>query len=258
MHRKRLDGFDEGNYLAPGEINDLIFAAWDGKDDKWWGAYGQVQYKFTDAWELSVEARYDDQRYTDTGYTDAAETTVVPVYSANGTLVDTQVERASAFQPKGQVSYHFDGDRMAYVTVSKGFRAGFFDTGAFAQPEHTVNYEVGFKSMWLEHRLSANLAAFHIDYSNQQTSTLINVPPFRIPVTIPKTSIDGAEYESSFRVNDILTLSGGVGYLDAVVADGTPSPNAPALQRLIVRTDTATAVVRMASQCARRPHVSQL
>ena len=227
MHRKRLDGYVSGDYLAPNAINDLIYAEWDGKDDKWWGVYGQVQDKLTDAWELSFEARYDDQRYTDTRYTNAAETVVVPVVSPNGTPVDTLVERASAFQPKGQISYHFDSDRMAYVTVSKGFRAGFFDTGAYAQPEHTVNYEVGFKSMWLEHRLSANVAAFHIDYSDQQTSNILDVPPYRVPVTIPKTSINGVEYESVFQVTNVLSLSAGLGYLDAVVADGTPSPAAP-------------------------------
>jgi iron complex outermembrane receptor protein len=127
----------------------------------------------------------------------------------------------------GQVSYHFDPDVMAYVTVSRGFRAGYFNTGKFAIPEHTTNYEGGFKTEWLDRQLLLNVAGFHIDYSNQQLSTTINTPPYRIPVTVPKTTINGAELETSWRVLSVLTLNADLAYLNAKVADGTMSPKAP-------------------------------
>lgn len=227
MHRKTINGFDILNLIAPDRSSALIFPSYARKKDEWWGVYGQVSVKAREKWEFTVAARYDDQQYESTSYTDSSLTTVAPVFATDGTLIDTQKEKADSFQPKGQISYHIDRDRMAYVTVSRGFRAGYFNTGAFAAPEKTTNYEVGYKAAWLQNRISANLAAFHIDYSNQQTSNTIGEPPYRFPVTIPETSIDGVETEASAVLTDKLTLSGGVAWLDAKVDDGTRSPSAP-------------------------------
>jgi iron complex outermembrane receptor protein len=177
--------------------------------------------------ELTAAARYDDERYDNTTYTDRTQTTVVPVLSKDGTPVDTQRERGSAFQPKGQVSFHFTDDVMGYATVSRGFRAGYFNTGAFTLPEHTTNYELGLKSALLDRRLVANVAAFHIDYSDQQFSSIVAQYPFRLAVTIPKTKIDGVEFESTAIASRFVSFGLGLGYLSAKVADGSNSPAAP-------------------------------
>lgn len=227
MYRKALDGFDIVNVVAPDNSLVEVFPSFDVRKDTWWGVYGQASVKLREAWEFTLAARYDDQKYTNTAYTDATLSTVAPVYSTSGALIDTQTEKGTAFQPKGQISYHFDPDRMAYLTVSRGFRAGYFDTAAFAVPEHTTNYELGLKSSWLHRHLTANVSVFHIDYSDQQTSTTIGQPPYRLPVTIPKTKIDGVETELTAALTETLTLGTSVGYLNAKVGDGTRSPAAP-------------------------------
>ena len=226
LRRDTIDGFNTLNILAPDDAQQVLFPDWDRRRDVWWGLYGQLSAKLQ-AWELTFDGRYDHQQYENTGYTNDTLSQVAPIYATNGTLVGTQVENATSFQPKGQVSYHVDQDRMAYLTVSRGFRAGYFDTGAYSVPEHTTNYEVGLKSEWWQRRLSTNVALFHIDYSDQQTSTNITTAPYRVPVTIPQTKINGAELESSVAVTSALTLSTGLAYLDARVADGTRSPAAP-------------------------------
>jgi iron complex outermembrane receptor protein len=227
MHRDAMEGFNTLNIIAPTGAYDILFPDWNAKKDVWWGVYGQASIKLRDAWELTVDARYDHQRYENTAYTNATLSTIAPTYTVDGRLVPTQVQQASSFQPKGQISYHIDADRMIYGTVSRGFRAGYFNTGSYSVPEHTTNYELGVKSEWLDRRLSANFAIFHIDYSNQQSSTNISAPPYRVPSTIPKTKIDGAEWETSALIARPLTLSAAVGYLNARVADGSRSPMAP-------------------------------
>ena len=227
MYRDALDGFDILNVVAPNNGRVEVFPSFDVRKDTWWGVYGQASVKAHDVWEFTLAARYDDQKYTNTAYTDGTLTTVAPAFSTTGALIDTQHEKGNALQPKGQISYHFNPDRMAYVTVSRGFRAGYFDTGAFAVPEHTTNYELGLKSSWWHRHLTTNIAVFHIDYSDQQTSTTIGQPPYRLPVTIPKTKIDGVETELTAAVTDTLTFSTNVGYLNAKVGDGTRSPAAP-------------------------------
>ncbi len=72
-----------------------------------------------------------------------------------------------------------------------------------------------------------NAAGFHIDYSNQQTSQTIAVPPFRTPIIIPKTRINGAEVEATLRLSSAFTLAGQLAYLDATLLNGTVSPKAP-------------------------------
>jgi iron complex outermembrane receptor protein len=227
LHRTALAGFDAGWILAPNRADLTLFPAWNEKRDEWWGVYGQLGWRVNDRLELTAAARYDDERYENTTFTDRTLASPVPVFAKDGSLIDTQREEATAFQPKGQVSYHFTDDLMGYLTVSRGFRAGYFNTGAFTLPEKTTNYEVGFKSSFLERRVIVNAAAFHIDYSDQQFSTVIAEFPFRIAVTIPQTKIDGLELESTLVASRFLTLAAGLGYLDAEVGDGTRAPAAP-------------------------------
>ncbi len=227
LHQDYLAGFDAGIISAPAAIFTALYPAWNDKRDDWWGVYAELIWKATQRLELSAAVRYDDERYNNTTYTDRTKSTVVPVLSTNGTPIDTQRETANAFQPKGQVSFHFADDVMGYATVSRGFRAGYFNTGAFTLPEHTTNYELGVKSTFWDRRVVANAAAFHIDYSDQQFSSIIPQYPFRIAVTIPKTKINGLEYESTLIASSFASFSIGLGYLDAVVSDGSRSPAAP-------------------------------
>ncbi|WP_066819171.1 TonB-dependent receptor [Sphingomonas mali] len=196
------------------------------KKDDWWGVYGQLSGKFG-RFELTVNARYDRQIYRNTSYKDAAFTQILQVTSPTGTLENTQREDTRAFQPKAQISYRIDDTKMVYATVSRGFRAGYFNAGQYAIPEHTTNYEGGLKTEWFDRHLLVNLAGFHIDYSDQQLSATTNTPPFRVPVTIPKTTINGAELETTVRVLPGFTLNGNLAYLDAKVAGGTESPKSP-------------------------------
>ena len=227
LRREYRAGFDAGIVLAPSETFLNLFPAWNEKKDDWWGVYGQLIWKATSRLELTAAARYDDETYENTSFTSREFATVIPVLAPDGSLEETQREKSTAFQPKGQASFHFTDDLLGYVTVSRGFRAGYFATGNFTVPERTTNYEVGLKSMFWDDRVTANAAAFHIDYSDQQFSTIIAVFPYRVTVTIPKTKIDGLEFESTFRASRFLTVGASLAYLAADVSDGTRSPATP-------------------------------
>ncbi|MGC1305468.1 MAG: TonB-dependent receptor [Caulobacteraceae bacterium] len=233
MVRNALDGFGTSQSIAGQSGLSPIFVRFDQRYDQWYGVYGQVGAHLG-KWEFSFAGRYDDQTYKDTGYTSSAETTVIQATSPNGTLENSQTEHVTNFQPKGQISYHFDRDLMAYVTVSQGFRAGYFSSGSYGAPEQTTNYEGGVKSEWFQRRVMANLSVFHIDYSDQQLSTNLIEPPYRLPVTIPKTDINGVEFESAYKVSPVFTLTANLAYLDATASEtnatvtaGTQSPKSP-------------------------------
>lgn len=227
LDRETLNGFDAGSIIAPANNFVTLFPTWHMREDAWWGAYGQLSYDMTERAELTLALRYDDTRVENTRYTDRNKTQIIQVRDPNGVFIDTQRISDDAWQPKAQVSYRWTDNVMTYATVSRGFRAGYFNTGNFTLPEETDNFEIGAKTSALGGRLIVNAAVFHIDYSDQQFSTIINVPPFRAPITIPETDIDGVELESTWRVNDRLTFGGAVGYLDSRQVDGTRSPIAP-------------------------------
>lgn len=228
LSRKTITGFDASLIVGPDEEVQTLFPAWHAKKDTWWGVYGQVSADITDRLELTFAARYDDNKYEDTQYTDRDKTAVVMVLDENGIAVPTQVEKEDSFQPKVQLSYDVSDQVMVYATWSKGFRAGSFNTGAYTLPEKTTNYEIGTKATVWDGRMIVNAAAFHIDYSDQQFSTVISTPPFRFPVTIPKTNINGVELEGTVLLTEGLTVSAGLGYLDSKLAGGGGhSPIAP-------------------------------
>jgi iron complex outermembrane receptor protein len=227
LSRRYLSGFD-GSILFSPASSVIVYPSWNEERDDWWGVYGQAIWKVSQRLELTVAGRYDDETYKDTAYTSRTLTTIVPVLSPTGTPDDNQKDRADAFQPKGQVSFHFTDDVMGYATVSRGFRAGFFITGSYTLPEHTTNYELGLKSTLWERRVVANLAVFHIDYSDQQFESLMATYPFTSAITIPKTDINGVEYETTVLASRYVSFGMSLGFLNATVANGGgQSPDTP-------------------------------
>ena len=215
IEREAYNGFDMGITLAPDSTFVNVFPSWDEREDFWWGVYGQLQLDITEQLELTFAARYDDTESKNTRYVDRGKVTTLQVLDTTGMLIDTQEINDDAFQPKVQLSYQLNDDMNVYFTWSEGYRAGFFNTGNFTLAEDTENIEGGIKSTWFDQRLRLNLSVFQIDYSDQQFSTISPEPPFRIAVTIPQTDIFGVEAESTLVLNEYVTLSGSVGYLDS-------------------------------------------
>ena len=227
LYRKALDGFDAGDLIAPDDSFSILFPEWNVRRDRWWAAYSQASVDIAKNLEFTADARYDENHYYNTSYTSRAATTVVPVTGPDGSLLGGQKATADAFQPKAQLSYHIDPNLMTYVTWSRGFRAGFYQAANFTLPEHTTNYETGVKSTLLGDRLMLNADIFHIDYSNQQFSEIVDAPPYRISTNIPKTTIDGSEVESTYALSRAFSVGVSFGYLNAKVDDGSRSPVTP-------------------------------
>lgn len=193
------------------------------RTDELFGVYGQINIDLNPRTELTLAGRWDRNRYDSTQYVD--RTLTVPVPQADGTI--KQKAKDSKFQPKAQISYDWTDDVMTYVSVARGFRTGYFNSGVQTQAETTKNYEIGIKATALEGQLQFNTSVYHIDYSEQQFSFITPTPPFRGSTNIPKTSIDGGELEVAAITAFGLGFNLGLGVTDARVQNGSESPSTP-------------------------------
>ena len=190
----------------------------DERKDEIWGVYVQVNVDITDALELTVSGRYDEDDYT-TRLFDPVTGTTISSQDSSGNLVDKLTANDSKFQPKVTLSYNWLEDLLTYASYSEGYRFGFFNTGNITAPEETKNYEFGFKSTLFDGRATFNGAVFYIEYSNQQLTNAIGEPPFRITTNIPESDILGFELEGTARITENLGLSAGIGYLDTEISE---------------------------------------
>ena len=225
LERTTENQLDVGLVLAPAPgTPGRIFARFDDKEDEIFGVYAQVNIDLSDALELTVAGRYDENEYS-TRQFDGATGAYIPQLDNAGNAVEWLTAKDSQFQPKVQLSYDWSADVMTYVTYAKGFRFGFYNTGNLTRPETTDNFELGVKATLADARLTVNGAVFSIDYSDQQQSIILAEPPFRTTTNVPSTDITGAELEFTFRASDSLTISGGFGYLDAKITELNTRPD---------------------------------
>ena len=130
----------------------------------------------------------------------------------------------SKFTPKVGIDWRPTSDLMLYASYSVGYRSGGYSNRAATvdstnrafQPETVDSTEVGVKSEWFEHRLSANLAGFYAKYKDMQQNTTIPGGPTgnqTIVSNVGSAVIKGIELELSLRPVDPLTLSASLGTL---------------------------------------------
>ena len=97
-----------------------------------------------------------------------------PFHGAPCTNLNKTVDE-NGHTPKANLTYHFTDDALAYATYSKGFRPGGVNRRGTFPPyksDFLKNYEVGWKTSWINNRLRFNGALFLEDWDNFQFSYL--------------------------------------------------------------------------------------
>jgi len=129
--------------------------------------FGEATYRFSRQWRATVGGRYYDIRLQTKSIVGAPD---APAITAGR-------EAGRGFTPKGSITYEPSTDFLAYALVSKGYRAGGvnlipplagFPTPATYGSDSLVNYEIGVRPSWLNHRLTLDATLFFIDWSDIQ------------------------------------------------------------------------------------------
>ena len=118
------------------------------------------------------------------------------------------------------LDWNITPDDMIYFGVTTGTRSGgynlvFFSTTAAYDPEELTNYELGYKTQWLDGALQINGSFYYYDYKTIHTVAteiaLIGGATTSV-VEAPGAEIMGAEADILWLATDNLTLGGNFSY----------------------------------------------
>jgi iron complex outermembrane recepter protein len=186
--------------------------------------FGELSYQLTSALALTLGSRYFDYDKEVTGSTLVP---FVPFGFATATPPTTSKSDENGFVSKLNVAYRFGERTLVYAQANQGFRPGGVNqvpglNQALApyEADSTWNYELGFKSRWLDDRLDLRLAAFRIDWDDMQVTGVSRTnAAVRFIANAGAARIDGVELEATALPLPGLQVSLGGSWLDATLRE---------------------------------------
>lgn len=191
------------------------------------GVGGQAAYSWAGGLRLTMGARYS---------TETKNLEKDQIY-VNGNLTGSMNDKKtwSSVTPKFVVDYSPDRNNMLYVSVTKGFKSGGYNTVAIQSafsPETAVNYETGIKSRMFDDRLLLDMSAFYTKYNDMQVSIVLGRAGglYSEIKNAARAVSKGIEASVAVKPTSRLELSGGLQLLNARFAEFvTIDPQNPAL-----------------------------
>jgi outer membrane receptor protein involved in Fe transport len=190
-----------------GAGDDIYYTTID-RIDRDFALFGEAAYDILPNLTLNLGGRYFTANNTLSGTSGFVGAT----YIAKQTTEYGEVHKVN-------LSWKVTPDKMLYATYSTGFRPGGANRRDVAppyQPDTLINYEVGFKTTWLDGRLRVNGDIFDDYWRNVQFSlSPIGFQGITFIYNVGFAESKGIEGDFSFRVTDNLTVSGSGTYIDA-------------------------------------------
>jgi outer membrane receptor protein involved in Fe transport len=173
-------------------------------------AFADLTYYLADSLDLTVGGRYSHNRQDvttfDTGF--LLGTSVIPNSSSD-----------SDFTYLGSLSWHLAQDIDTYARIASSYRPG----GPQLTPlpgyptsfkaDSLINYEIGLKGDWLDHKLRTNIALYDMDWKDVQMSSSIN--GVLLISNGGKATVKGVELETQFLPIEHLSMGINLAYTDA-------------------------------------------
>jgi len=180
--------------------------------------FGDVTYAFTSQFELQVGGRWShiDQTYEENDVGILAS-------PATGSSND------SPFTYMVAPTFHLSAQTMVYARVSTGYRAGGPNPSIGAgiplsyAPDKTLNYELGLKEEFLDHRLSVDASLFRIDWHDIQVTEVDPVSGSTYFANAGTAHSQGVEAAVQYIPVEGLKISANGSYTDAVLDSALPA-----------------------------------
>lgn len=248
LSREFTPGYDqflvdigEGVQLRP---DSLEYYEERKSNEKETAIFGELAYQITDAWQVTVGARWfkydvDASSFislplSDTVFGGAPQDSLLPFSEASNDGDDDDVIY------KFNTSYDFTDNILAYLTISEGYRnGGLNDIGVcpdtiepgqaacateselFIKPDKTTNYEIGMHSQFGD-SLLLNGSIFYIDWDDVQLDTVTEFGGVQIITNGTAAESKGIELSSQYYIRPDLSVSASYAYIDAEMSKFSP------------------------------------
>ena len=197
------------------------------REDEDYAVFGEASYDLTPRLTVTAGVRAYDSKNSLKGFYgfsanfssktgEAKCFAPVSVGAGPCTNLDKSVE-ADGTTYKINATYRLDERKLIYGTVSTGFRPGGVNRNGDLppyQPDYLTNYEIGWKTSWLENSLRFNGAVFYEDWKDFQFSFL-GPNSLTIIRNAGQARVIGVESDIAWQATRGLTLTGSGSYTDA-------------------------------------------
>jgi iron complex outermembrane receptor protein len=243
---------DTANAASPGitglgQLTDPVELETDN-----YAMFGAVDWDINDRWSATAEARWArDEKYFKSPNICTPETTDAAPFQPDfyspeyeGQLENTEAK--NSLTPRFTVRYQLADNAMVYAQAAKGNKPGDYNLtylregrdacfaadalknggNVYVEEEKQWTYEVGTKTSWLDNRITANLAAFYIDWDNQaffETTPIygeVQEIPSSVAFNAGSSRIFGAELETTWAITDNLLGTFAYGFTDGEFREG--------------------------------------
>jgi outer membrane receptor protein involved in Fe transport len=220
------------------------------EDLKETAGFGELGYQLTDAWQVTVGARwFKYENNLNTGFATPLADTVYG--GAPADLIDVTPDSADTDDDdaiyKFNTSYDFSDDIMAYLTISEGYRLGGLngvpacvqplDPGQNVcalpdeqgyKPDKTTNYEIGVHSQF-DDALQVNGAVYYIDWDDVQLSAITQNGDIPIITNGDGAESYGLEISSQYYITTNFSVSASYAWTNAQLTQDAPNLFAPGI-----------------------------
>ena len=206
-------------------------------------AFGELGYQITDAWQVTVGARWFkfDNDVSSSFATPQFDTVFFddPPDSINLTTDSADTDDDDVIF-KFNTSYDFSDDIMGYLTVSEGYRLGGVNTvppcttplapgqNVCALPDEiniksdkTTNYELGVHSQFGD-SVILNASLYYIEWDDVQIDDVTDNGEAAITSNGGSAESSGIELSGQWYITQNLSIMGSYAYTDAELTDDAP------------------------------------
>jgi len=182
-------------------------------------AFVALAYDFTDKLNVGVEARYTKE--------EKVADNVLHFSGAQG----VQDGSWDWISPRLIATYIYDEYTTFYLNIAEGSKSGGINGGTPLEseitydPEKNVTYEIGAKRTVLDGRGYMNIAAYQVNWDDQQIRSFSQFSngatiPAAIVTNLGEVEIRGVEIETAFQISDNWAFHSAYTFNDAEVVKG--------------------------------------
>jgi outer membrane receptor protein involved in Fe transport len=209
--------------VQPGTADNSFYHSKNDLITEQFAAFGEVGYALSDDWTLTAGLRWFDHTRTRDYF----------IQQPNGHFtanLGTAENSTSDITKKLSLQYKISDNAMVYGLFSDGFRAGGRNVvrpGTVLPPDYEPdfleNYELGFKSRWLDDRIVVNVTAFMMEWKDYQVEVVDPGPLYAVLVAnVGDAEIEGVSAEFSAYLWESLDFGFNLQLLDPKTKSDNP------------------------------------